>query len=211
MPEVKQYDTGLNLTALDTAPSSSAPGLYHVTSLCNIAAGDGQSERNGIKIQNRRLRLRIKCAVDPNSDASNANIVADAHTFRVVCYLDRSPNGHSCTWQQIFDYVPTDSGQLYDYQNKFQERRFQLLVDEVFTVPHSFVTYAGASFHSYGNNKYLEWEMPLNHATWYGDATSNLSAIQEGNVGLFICADCTEHTMPYMKFSYRSRIEFTDY
>ena len=210
-PEVKQYDTGLNLTSLDTNPSSSAPALYQVTTFNNIASGDGQSERTGIKIQAKRLQLRVKTAVDPNSDSSNANIVADAHTFRIVVFLDKFKNGQTVTFDDIFDYVPTDAGQLYDYPNKFQERRFKLLVDKIFTVEPSYVTFDGHDFHAYGNNCFHEFDIPLSHDIWYGDTSNNLSAIYEGNIGMFVCADVSSANIGKIKFSYRSRLSFVDY
>ena len=210
-PEIKQYDTGLNLTSLDTNGSSTAPALYKVGTVCNIAAGDGQSERTGIKIQARRLHLRIKTAVDPNSDASNANIVADAHTFRLIVYIDKYSNGQNVTFDNIFDYVPNDAGQLYDYPNKFQERRFKVLVDELWTVPPSYVTYDGMNFHAYGNNLVKDYDLKLNHDIWYGDTSDHESSIFEGNIGFFICSDVSNANIAKMKFSYRSRLEFADY
>lgn len=210
-PETKQFDVGLNLTSLDTPGSSTAPSFYHVLTLNNIAGGDGQSERTGVKVQCRKLCLRLKVAVDPNSDASNANIVADAHTVRVIVYKDSISSGGGVTWAQIFDYVPNNDGQLYDYQNVFLKRRFKLLVDELFTIPHSYVTYDGTDFHAYGNNVVKEWTIPLSHDIWYGDTTNNYASIMEGNIGMFICSDASSTTYDKIKFSFRSRLEFMDY
>jgi len=212
-PEIKQLDKGLNLTSFDTSPTSSNPALYHVTSLANMAGGDGQSERTGIKIQARKLQLRLKCAIDPNSDATNANIVADAHTFRLVVYVDRIGNGQPVTWQDVFDYVPNDDGQLYDYPNKFQERRFRILHDELYTVPPSFVVYDNDAkvFHAYGNNIITDNVFALNHDIWYANTTSDVSAVWEGNIGFFICSDFTADDVSKCKFSYRARLEFADF
>ena len=210
-PEVKQYDVGLNLTSLDTPGSSTGPSFYHVLTLNNISGGDGQSERSGVKVQCRKLCLRVKLAVDPNSDASNANIVADAHTCRIVVYKDSVSSGGGVTWQQVFDYVPNNDGQLYDYQNVFLKRRFKLLVDELVTIPHSFVAYDGDNFHAYGNNIVREFTIPLSHDIWFGDTTNNYSSIMEGNIGMFICSDASSSTYQKIKFSFRSRLEYMDY
>ncbi len=211
-PELKHYTVGANLTSLDTAPSSTSPALYHVTTLNNIPAGDAQNERSGVKIQPKRLKLRVKCAVDPNSDASSTNIVADAHTFRVVVYLDRSPNGAATTWATLMQTTPTNSGQLYAYQNPwFQNRRFKVLSDRFVTVKPSMVVYDGTNFHAYGNNKFLNFDLALSHETWYSDSTNNMTAIQQGNLGFFVCADASSTTYTTMKFSYRANLRYQDY
>jgi len=210
-PELKHYAFGANLTALNTAPSSSAPALYQIVTFNNISAGDGQSERSGVKIQASHLQLRVKCAVDPNSDPSNANVVADAHVFRITVYLDRSPNGVSPTWGTVFDSVPANSAQEFDFPNVWYKKRFKLLIDEFVTVAPSFVVHDGTNFHAYGNNRFREYMIPLKHTTWYSDGTNNLSAIQQNNIGMFISCDSSSAAMPNMKFSHRGVLRYYDF
>lgn len=210
-PELKHYTAGLALTALDTAPSSSSPALYHISSLVNIAAGDGQSERSGVQIQAHSLRVRIKVAIDPNSDASNANVVANAHTFRIVIYQDRSSNGAGATWSTIFDSVPASSAQEYDFQNPWYNKRFKLLVDKFVVVPPAYVVHDGSNFHAYGNNQFAEFTIPLAFPIWYSDGTNNLTGIQQNNLGIFIASDSSSSAMPNMKFSYRSLFRYYDF
>lgn len=109
-PELKHYSTGLNLTALDTAPSSTNPALYHITTLNNISQGDAEDNRNANKVCLKKVNIRVKVAVDPNSDATFTNIVSDAHLFRIILYLDTSPNGTAPTWADMFDTNPTNAG-----------------------------------------------------------------------------------------------------
>lgn len=210
-PELKHYSTGLDLTALDTAPSSTSPALYHITSLNNLAQGDAEDARTGNKICLKKVNLRIKVSVDPNSDASNANIVADAHEYRVILYLDTSPNGAAPAWGDMFDTNPSNDGQLYDFNKIAGCDRFKILSDQFIRVPPSFVTYDGTNFHSYGNFKFFKCSIPLNCPIWFSDSTSNLTAIQKNNVGIWICSDASNTAYPNMKFSYRSRIRYTDY
>jgi len=151
-------------------------------------------------------------AVDPNSDASSTNIVADAHTFRIVLLLDKSPNGASESWDTVFDSLPNNDGQLYDYPNMwFYKSRFELLHDKLYTVEPSYVVYDGANYHAYGNNRTIEFAVNLNHSTWYSDTTSNLAAIQRGNLTMYIASDASSTTYTTMKFSYRSWLEYEDY
>lgn len=209
-PEIKHYSLGANLTALANAPSATEPANTQILTLNNIAHGDDQSERTGIKIQCRRLDFRIKVAVDPNSDASNANIVADAHLFRVTIYLDRVASGGTPVWSQLLDNVPNSAGQEYDYPTLYFKRRFTLLADKFIKVGKSMVVHDGASFHSYGNFAYAEFSIPLTHATWFSDGSSNQAAIQEGNIGVFISSDASTTSYPKMKYSWRSRLMYSD-
>ena len=57
-PELKHYTTGLNLTALDTAPSSGGPARYLISTLNNIGQGDQGDGRQGNKIQIGRASCR---------------------------------------------------------------------------------------------------------------------------------------------------------
>ena len=67
-PELMHYTTGRNLTQFDTDPTSTNPAYYHVSTLNNIAQGDAGDGRKGNKIQLKRITLRMKVEVDPNSD-----------------------------------------------------------------------------------------------------------------------------------------------
>lgn len=210
-PEVKHYVTGLNLTALDTGPSSTNPAFYKITSLNNIAHGDGQTDRTGIKIQAKKLQLRIKCAVDPNSSSTFSDIVANAHQFRVTVVQDRFPNGTVPNWGECFQTYITNAGQLYDWKVAWHNKRFKFLVDEFIHVPPSFVVYDGSDYHALGNNTFYQVDVPLKSSTFYSDGTSNTSAIQENNYFMFISCDASTSAYPYMKFSYRSNFMFEDY
>jgi hypothetical protein len=210
-PELKWFDHGQNLTALSVAPDSDNPAYYQVQSLVAMATGDQGAQRNGFKIQAKKLTLRMKVAVDPNSNASNANIVANAHTFRVILYVDVAPNGAAPTWDQLIENVPNDEGQLYAYNKLSSTGRFKILTDKWIVVPPSYVTYDGTNFHSYGNNKFFKVSVPLDLGIHYSDQYNNLSSIQRNNIGMYICSDASDTSYTNMKFSYRSRVRFVDY
>lgn len=210
-PELKWHDVGKNLTVLDTAPSSSNPALYYIGSLVNIAAGDAGNERNGNKIQAKKITLRMKVAVDPNSDSTNANIVADAHTFRVFMAVDTQINGATPTFDQIFQNSPNNDAQEYDFNKLSSTGRFKVLLDKFITVPPSYVVHDGSNFHAYGNNKFFKKTFPLDLAIRYSDNSNNISAIQKNNIFLIIMADASSTTFTKMKFAFRSRLRFKDY
>lgn len=211
MPELKWWDHGQDLTALNTAPTANNPAYYQVTSFNTMAAGDAGDQRNGNKINIKKVTLRIKVAVDPNSDPLNANIVANAHTFRVVLYLDTSPNGASPTFDQFFENTPASQGQLYDYNKLANKDRFKVLKDWFVVVPPSYVVYDGTNYHSYGNTKFMKKTVSVNCPTLYSDTTNNLAAVQKNNIGMWIMSDASATAYGDMKFSYRARIRFTDY
>lgn len=210
-PELKHYTIGSNLVSLDTDPSSTGPARFKIETFNNIAQGDAGDGRNGNKIQLKQIQLRIKVAVDPNSDASNANIVADAHTFRVILFHDNAPNGASPTWDTMFDPYPVNAGQEYDYLNTYMVDRFKILADKFITVPPSFVTYDGTNFHSYGNHKFMKLTIPIEVPVWFSDSTNNMAAIQRNNIGAWITSDSSAAARTYMKFSYRARVRYHDY
>ncbi len=210
-PELKWFDHGANLTALDTAPDSNNPASYQIASLCQFATGDDGSQRNGFKIQAKKLTLRMKVAVDPNSDGTNANIVANAHLFRVILYVDVAPNGTSPTWDQLIEVNPTNEAQEYAYNKLSSTGRFKVLMDKWITVPPSYVVYDGSNYHAYGNNKFFKKTIPLDFAIHYSDANNNLSSIQRNNIGMFITSDASSTAYTDMKFAFRSRLRFVDY
>lgn len=210
-PELKWWDHGANLTALDTAPSGANPALYHVLSLNQMAAGDDGDQRNGLKIQAKKINLRFRCHTDANSDGVNANIVADAHQWRVVLYVDTAPNGAAPTWDQLIQVTPNNEAQQFAYNKLASTGRFKILMDKWITVPPSYVVYDGTNYHAYGNNKFFKKSIPLDMAIHYSDTTNNLAAIQRNNIGMFITSDGSATSYTQMKFSYRARLRFVDY
>lgn len=210
-PELMHYTTGLNLVALDTAPASTNPAYYHITTLNNIAQGDTGDGRKGNKIQLKRITTRIKVEVDPNSDGLYTNLVANGHVFRIIMYLDLRPNGAAPGWSEMFDTQPVNSGQLYDYNNPYQRDRFKILADKFVTVPPSYMLYDGENYHSGGNVKFCKFSVPLDCATWFSDGTNNLASIQQNNIGLWIASDASSSAYSTMKFSYRSKLRYHDF
>ena len=210
-PELKWWDHGENLTALSTAPDADNPAYYQVASLNAMAAGDDGDQRNGNKINIKKITVRIKVETDPNSDGSNANIIANAHLWRVVLYLDTSPNGSTPTFDQFFENTPNNEGQLYDYNKLANKDRFKVLKDWFIHVPPCYVVYDGTNYHSYGNSAFRKKTVTLNCPTLFSDTTNNLAAIQKNNIGMWIMCDASATTYTDMKFSYRARVRFTDY
>lgn len=210
-PELKWWDHGQDLTSLDTAPSSTNPALYYVQSLNQMAAGDDGDQRNGNKIQAKKITIRMKVAVDPNSDSSNTNIVANAHTFRVLLVVDTQPSGAAPTWAQIVENSPNNEGQLYVYNKLSSTGRFKTLMDKFITVPPSYVVFDGDNFHAYGNNKFFKKSIPLDFAIHYSDTTNNFTGIQKNNIFMIIASDASLASYADMKFSYRARLRFHDF
>lgn len=210
-PELMHYTTGLNLTPFDTAPTGSNPGYYHVTTLNNIAQGDAGDGRKGNKIQLKRITVRGKVEVDPNTDADYVNLVKDGHLFRVILYLDTRPNGAAPGWTDMFDANPANAGQLFDYNNPYVCDRFKILADRFIRVPPSFFMFDGDNYHAGGNFKEFQISVPLDCATWYSDGTNNLASIQQNNLGLWFASDTSAGAYTKMLFSYRSKLRYHDF
>ena len=156
-----------------------------------MAAGDDGDQRNGNKIQAKKITIRMKVAVDPNSDSSNTNIVANAHTFRVLLVVDTQPSGAAPTWAQIVENSPNNEGQLYVYNKLSSTGRFKTLMDKFITVPPSYVVFDGDNFHAYGNNKFFKKSIPLDFAIHYSDTTNNFTGIQKNNIFMIIASDAS--------------------
>lgn len=211
-PEYRHVVTGANLTALNGAPSVANPAYAVVSSLNLIGEGDGQTDRSGLKVQPVRLDMRIKVAVDPNSNATYANLVSDAHLFRVTIVKDLTPQGSAVTWDQVFKSTPTGNGQEYDYQRFEYLRRFKVLYDKFVRVPPSIAFYDGTNYHSGGNFAFLKFSLALaGQDTWFSDSGSGLSSVSENNYFMFISADASSSAYTHMKYSFRSNFVFEDY
>lgn len=212
-PELKHYTTGLNLTAFDTDPGAGNPAYYHVTSLSNIAQGDAGDGRQGNKIQLKRITVRGKVEVDSDTNATYADLINHAHLFRVILYLDLRPNGAAPAWTDMFDQFPNNDGQVFDYNNPYVCDRFKILSDKWLSTPNPYfiADTAGETFHSGGAFKFFKVSVPLDCAAWYSDGTNNLAAIQQNNIGMWICSDAAASARPKMKFSYRSKLRYHDF
>jgi len=212
-PELKWHDVGRNLTTLDTAPSATNPALFFVSSLVGVTQGDEPTHRNGNKIQAKKISIRVKVAVDANSDAISTNLVASAHTFRVLMICDTQPNGQGAQYNQIFETSPNNDAQEWNYNKLSSTGRFKVLMDKFVTVPPSMVVYDSDAnvFHTYGNERFFKKTVPLDMAIRFSDGTSNLSSIQKNNVFLLVTSDATASALPQHKFSFRCRLRFKDY
>jgi len=211
-PELKHWDTGSDLVAISNTNTTTNPAYDQIDSLNQMAAGDDGSQRNGLKIQIRKLSFRIKLEVDSNSDAAYANLIQDAHLFRVIIYVDVSPNGTAPAWTQVFDSSPPSQGQLYDYNFTPASDRFKVLVNDLVRVGPSQMIYDGTNYHAGGNMQFRSYNIKnLNMATWFSDTTNNLAAIQRNNIGVFIACDGVAASIPHLKYSFRSRVRYEDY
>lgn len=210
-PELMHYTTGRNLTQFDTDPTSTNPAYYHVTTLNNIAQGDAGDGRKGNKIQLKRITIRGKVEVAANSTDDYALLVNHAHLFRVIVYLDLRPNGAAPSWTEMFDPYPVNDGQLFDYNNPYVCDRFKILKDMWISTSNPFFNYDGTNYHAGGSFKFFKLSIPLDCATWFSDGTNNLAAIQQNNIGMWICSDASTSSRPQMYFDYRSKLRYHDF
>lgn len=211
-PENKWWDHGLDITPLDTPPSTTNPALYHIISMNQMAAGDDGDQRNGNKITINKINLRMKVKLDKNNDVSLANVIYEQHLFRVILYLDTSPNGNTApTWTDMFQTTPTSQGQLYSYNNLADTGRYKILMDKWLNlpVPMTFVDSDGKIACS-GSERFFKKTVKLNVATHFQDTSNNYSAIKRNNIGMFIACDASATAYTQMMFSYRARIRFRD-
>ena len=211
-PELKWYDTGVNLTALANAPDSDNPAYSQVLTFNNIAQGDSANgTRNGNKICVKKITVRGKVEVDANSDAVWENVVSHGHLCRVVLYIDNSPNGSVPTFDEFFHTDPTNAGQLYDYNRIPYKDRFKVIMDKWLAIPPSYVVYDGHEFHTTGNYRHFKKSFSLDLPILFSDGTNNQSAIQRNNIGMWIMSDATTASFTHIKYSYRARVRYTDY
>lgn len=210
-PELKWHDTGLDSTVFDTDGTANSAPYYHVLSLNTMAQGDDGSQRNGNKIQVKRLNIRGQVIVDSNSGPAN-ELLTTAVLFRVLVYVDTQPNGQGVAYSQLFETSPANQGQFYAYNKLSSTGRFKILMDKFILVPPSTAVYnpIQEDFDSFGNSKFFKMSVPLDLAIRFSDGTNNLAAVQKNNIGMFILADINNSARDQMRFNYRSRLRYKD-
>lgn len=121
-PEPKFFDDNLVVGEVGTS------GL--VVPLTRIAPGDGQSERNGAFIQIRNIQMRIngETDIDLGPPVGPENFIA---FYRVILFLDRSPNGALPTAAQLLDLNTISI--LRAPRNMDYKKRFKVFKDKVIT------------------------------------------------------------------------------
>jgi len=210
-PELKWYDLGTDYVALANGPTTTNPSYTIIPSLNPIVAGDEAFHRNGNKINIKKVTVRVKVAVDPNSNATNANIVASAHTFRVLLIADAYPNGQSLAWDEIFENNPAGVSQQYVYNKLSSTGRFKILMDKFVTVPPSYVSYDGTNFHAYGNHKFFKKTCNIDIATRFRDTNNGTTSIEKNNLFMVITSDASSTAWTQMRYALRTRVRFSDY
>lgn len=146
-------------------------------SLIRIAAGDGESNRDGRKIVITKIKWRYQ--VD-GTELSNTT----KDTVRLILYLDTQCNGAAATVTNILE---TDDFQ--SFRNLTNSKRFKILMDRTY----SFYAQAGAGngvTDAFGSQRYDDtFYKDVNIPVEYSSTTGAIAELTQNNLGLLVMSD----------------------
>lgn len=190
MQEMKFIDTA------DTLGSVNASGSIKESSLVNVAAGTGESQRVGRKICVKSLHMRYTAQL---SNTSNPASTDDG--VRVILYWDKQANGATAAVTDILE-----SATYLSFNNLSNKGRFVILMDRVVDVSATAGAWDGT------NDQYAQkaqtktfHKKGLNIPVEYSSTTGALTEIRSNNIGLLAISDSGSINM-----AYNVRVRFTD-
>ena len=101
--ELKDFDTGENMTTLVNASTAQTPAYTLYPSLNLIQEGTADGEREGNRITVDKLAVRLEFNQNKNSNATFNNLVDGNPIYRVIIAVDTQPNGAAPPISKIFD------------------------------------------------------------------------------------------------------------
>ena len=206
--EIKYFDTGHTGQTIANVSTTTVPAYTQVSTICDVAKGDGANQRVGNKINITQITIRGGLSVARNSNTSETNIIADPGQFRVVLYQDMQCNGAVAPITSILDCALVSSNSSNAFNNLQYNGRYKILMDKFITVDNGQLVFNsddkkfvfGGAFKFF--KKHIKCDIPV---TFVGDASS-ITNLTTNNIGiLFIANEQTHHATEY-----RARIRYSD-
>ncbi len=208
--ERKFYDAAGAGTAW-TAASGNTPTYHVITSMNNIAQGDGPNLRQGSKIMATKLTVRQTLVLDKQSTAgANWADVITGVTYRVIIGIDTQCNGAAPTLASLLDF-DTANATLNAFNNTRFTGRFKILCDEFHCLNRKAMLWEAVTytFNSASVEKHFDRTFNLNLPIQYSDGTNNTTAIATNNLFMIVLAN--NSTGSQLLVPWRFRLRFTDY
>ena len=169
-----------------------------VTSFLDIAAGTGESDRQGRKICLKGMNLRIRAYVPPAIYGAGSNNGHDV--LRCVLVLDKQTNGALANVTDVLE-----SGSIFAFNNLVNRGRFRTLMDH-FEDLKSPITWNGTNDYVGGKdviiNKYFKFKKPL--YIEYSSTTGGIAERASNSLFLMMISEngiCNAHAYFRVRFT----------
>lgn len=213
--ELKVHQIGQNGTILSTDSSTTVPTYSQVGSLNLISQGDGQGNRQGIRLTLKEIHINGEVGMDNNSSVDWTDLVKGDAFFRIIVYIDHQCNGAAASVTDFFDTGPVSEYAFGVFNNLVETGRYTVLKDKrvkVSAIAPVFGDDPGSTNFWHQAASVTRYQMHcknLDVRINYGDGSANLAAVRTNNVGMFIL--CSKALKDQMFHEYRARIRFYDY
>lgn len=209
--EIKWYDqTG---TSAFTSAGSALPTRCSIASLNLIASGNEGATRIGNKITVTKLNFRYFVGTSDGSSATFNDLISGDHYFRTMIFIDTQSNGGVPNFSDVFEEYPdgTGSDQFSIFNSLRETGRFKVLMDKVSHIPAYSPVYNTVTDHYHVPNRlcYEQASFKLNLPVVYSDAYPNGASIRNNNI--FVMVFSSHASAAGFKFTYRSRLRYSDY
>lgn len=201
---VGRFQGAKELKFFDKAVAAhTVPNTANIASstICDMAAGTGESNRVGRQIYVKKIFLKGIACIQP---ANNVKISFNSH-FRIILYVDHQANGATANGLQILENDAVTS-----FRNLENSLRFTILSDKIyeFNNPNPYWnntsgTLEGTSDETYFTISHM-FKKPLKIS--YADVTAGISNIKTNNIGIA----CISTLNTGVTISYHTRIRFHD-
>lgn len=152
----------------------SATGNIVLSTVNNVAAGTGESERIGRRITIKSISIRLEAFL------SNTTVVTNTDDgVRIIVYHDKQCNGAAAAVTDILQ-----SATYLAYNNLSNKNRFRILADKFIDISAQAGAYTGsaAAFATVGKTRsmYMKCNMPVE----FSSTTGAITEIASNNIGI---------------------------
>jgi len=183
------------LDTTDTKSSVNASGTIKESSLVNVVAGTGESQRVGRKITIKSIHMRYIAQL---SNTSNPSGTDDG--LRVIVYWDKQCNGATAAVTDILE-----TAEYLSFNNLSNKNRFSILMDKTVDISATAGAYDGTNDQFGQKAVTRSFHKKVNIPVEYSSTTGGLTEIRSNNIGLLAISDAGAINM-----GYTCRVRFSD-
>ncbi len=204
--ELKFYDQKLLQSAL-ASPTDATGGEKNpsaVISLNTIVQGDGESQRDGRQVTNKKISVKVIIKLEPQA---NEGTPAEPTVVWVALIRNKQTNGLLLNSE---DVVTNPGANAITAASPFNNlkfvKKFSTLAThtEVFDAP-AYAVFDGTNIDQGGQMRAFEFHVPLNFTTNYSAATEDIANTVDNSINIIAFCNNTDLAP---SISYSSRLRF---